>query len=66
MYQTYFISLVGYDTLVDLINLGKVNFDIILCMDLIAIHNAILYCDLKIMTFKKFNPTSYLKLPKIS
>ncbi|WMV45296.1 hypothetical protein MTR67_038681 [Solanum verrucosum] len=50
VYRYFLISLVGYDTWVDLIILGMVDFDIILGMDWHSPHQAIIDCYAKNVT----------------
>lgn len=50
VYRSCLISLVGYNTWVDLIILGMIDFDIILGMDWLSLHHIILVCYSKIVT----------------
>ena len=50
MYRSCLVSLAGYDTWVDLIILGMVEFDVILGMDWLSPYHAVLDCNVKTVT----------------
>ncbi|XP_055824467.1 uncharacterized protein LOC129892996 [Solanum dulcamara] len=50
VYRSCLVSLAGYDTWVDMIILGMVDFDVILGMDWLSPHHAILDCYAKTVT----------------
>ena len=52
-YLNYIVKVQGNELLVDLLPLEMVGFDVILGMDLLAKHNAIVDCFSKIVFFKK-------------
>ena len=50
VYRSCLVSLAGYDTWVDLIILGMVDFDIILGMDWLSLYHVFLDCNAKTVT----------------
>ena len=50
VYRSYLVSLDGYDTWVDLIILGMVDFDVILVMDWLSPYHVVLDCNAKTVT----------------
>ena len=50
VYRSCLVSLAGYDTWVDLIILGMVDFDVILGMDWLSPYHAVLDCNAKTVT----------------
>ena len=50
VYRSYLVSLAGYDTWVDLIILGMVDFDAILGMDWLSCYHIVLDCNAKTVT----------------
>ena len=50
MYRSCLVFLAGYETLVDLIILGMVNFDVILGMDWLSPYHVVLDCNAKTVT----------------
>ena len=50
VYRSYVVSLAKYDTWVDLIILGMVDFDVILDMDWLSPYEAVLDCNAKTVT----------------
>ena len=50
VYRSCLVSLAGYDTWVDLIILGMVDFDVILGMDWLSHYHAVLDCNAKTVT----------------
>ena len=50
VYRSYLVSLAGYDTWVDLIILGMVDFDVILGMDWLSPYHDVLDCNAKTVT----------------
>ena len=52
VYRSYLVSLAGYDTWVDLIILGMVDFDVILGMDWVSPYRDVLDCNAKTVTLR--------------
>ena len=50
VYRSCLVSLAGYDTWVDLIILGMVDFDVILGMDRLSPYHVVLDCNAKTVT----------------
>jgi len=50
VYRSCLVFLAGYETLVDLIILGMVNFDVILGMDWLSPYHVVLDCNAKTVT----------------
>ena len=50
MYRSCLVFLAGYETWVDLIILGMVNFDVILGMDWLSPYHVVLDCNAKTVT----------------